>query len=64
MARGDRWTGEEEDKLAEMALEGKTPFEIALALDRSVNAIEIRFADIVHKRTQWKQLVDKLKESQ
>lgn len=61
---GATWTGKEEEKLIALALAGKTPQDIATALDRSVAAVVIRLTSVADDRARWARAIKILKESE
>ena len=63
MARGDTWTAEKEEQLVALAVEGRTPQEIAQELDRSVLAVIYRLTQIAEQRSQWSRAIKLIKES-
>lgn len=64
MARGDAWTAEKEEELVRLAMEGKTPQEIARIVDRSVFAVIARLSLIAEHRSRWSRAIKLIKESQ
>jgi len=64
MAVGDTWTADKEAELVALALEGKSPQEIAKQLERSVRAVVMRLTQIAEDRSQWSRAVKLIKEAQ
>jgi DNA-directed RNA polymerase specialized sigma24 family protein len=63
MAAGDTWTPDAEEQLIKLALEGKTPQEIARLVGRSQRAVIIRLTQVAEDRSQWSRAIKLLKES-
>jgi DNA-binding CsgD family transcriptional regulator len=62
--RGDAWTADKEEQLVALAMEGKTPQEIARLVQRSVTAVIMRLTQIAAHRSQWATAIKLIKESQ
>ena len=63
MAKGETWTPDSEAELVRLAMDGKTPQEIANELDRSVRAVILRLTQIAEDRAQWSRALNLIKES-
>ncbi len=61
MASGDTWTPEAEAHLVALALEGKTPQEIAHTLGRSPTAVVLRLTQTAEFRSSWAKAIKMIK---